>query len=324
MEQYHQLARAERYSIAAMRRQGLAARVIALRLDRHVSTIYREIKRNATTHDGAYRPEKAQSYAQARRSRCRSKPQYSHQEMQDVDRLLRRDFSPEQAAGVLRACGWRISHQTIYRHVWRDRALQGDLWKHLRVAPKARRKRYGSQDSRGVLPGKRHISERPIAAQRRSRRGHWEGDTVMGSDMRHCVLTLVDRKTGFVIIEKLEARNKEQAKRGLLRALARYPDMFKTITLDNGTEFHDYAAVERRHPVKCYFATPYHSWERGSNENMNGLIRQYLPKRSCMKHVTQSDCDRIAQKLNSRPRKRFGYKTPNELFFKPRGVALDA
>lgn len=318
MEQYHQLARAERYSIAAMRRQGLSARVIALRLDRHVSTIYREIKRNATAHDGAYRPEKAHSYAQARRSRCRRKPQYSHQEWAQVNRLLRLDLSPEQAAAVLRARGWCISHQTIYRHVHRDQAALGDLWKHLRILPKPRRKRYRSHDSRGVLPGKRHISQRPISAHRRSRRGHWEGDTVMGSDMRHCVLTLVERRTGFVIIMKLKARNKREVRRALLRAIARHPTMFKTITFDNGTEFHDYEAVERLHPVKCYFANPYHSWERGSNENMNGLIRQYLPKGSCMRHITQRTCDRIARKLNARPRKRFRFKTPNELFLKPR------
>ena len=169
----------------------------------------------------------------------------------------------------------------------------------------------------------RSISERPIAAHRRSRRGHWEGDTVMGSDLRHCVLTLVERKTGFVIIMKLKARSMEQARRALLRAIARHPGMFKTITFDNGTEFHDYKAVERVHPLKCYFATPYHSWERGSNENMNGLIRQYLPKGSCMRRITQADCDRIACRLNSRPRKRYGFKTPNQLFFNPRGVALD-
>ena len=306
-----------------MRRQGLSARLIALRLDRHVSTIYREIKRNATTHDGAYRAEKAHSYAHARRSRCRRKPQYSLQELAQVNRLLRLDWSPEQAAAILRRMGCRISFQTIYRHVRRDRAAQGDLWKHLRIVPKFARKRYRSQDSRGVLPGKRHISERPVGAHMRSRRGHWEGDTVMGSDLRHCVLTLVERKTGFVIIMKLKARSKDQARRALLRAIARHPQMFKTITFDNGTEFHDYKAVEHVHPVKCYFATPYHSWERGSNENMNGLIRQYLPKGSCMRHVTQAHCDRIAERLNTRPRKRYAFKTPNELFFRLRGVALD-
>ena len=144
------------------------------------------------------------------------------------------------------------------------------------------RKRYRSHDSRGVLPGKRPIGERPVEVELRQRIGHWEGDTVMGSDMRHCVLTLVERKTGYAIIKKLKARKMEDVTRAATRAIRRHCRNFKTITFDNGTEFHDYARLEQRFPIKVYFATPYHSWERGSNENFNGLLRQYLPKGSCM------------------------------------------
>ncbi len=146
-----------------------------------------------------------------------------------------------------------------------------------------------------MLPGKRHISERPEEANARARIGHWEGDTVMGADQQHCLLTLVERRTGFVIIKKLPQRSKERACSAALQALSEHRARFKTITFDNGTEFHDYKLLEHFHPVRCYFATPYHSWERGSNENMNGLIRQYLPKGSCMRKITQLDCDRIAQ-----------------------------
>lgn len=305
--------------MAAMRQQGLTSRQIALRLGRHVSTIYRELWRNATAHDGSYRPQKAHSYAVARRARCRRKPQYSAEQLQQVEQLLRRKWSPQQSAAVLRKRGWRISMQTIYRHVRRDRRRGGELWKHLRIVSKFGRKRYRSHDSRGVLPGKRHISERPRQVELRTRRGHWEGDTVMGSDQRHCVLTLLERKTGYVIIKKLRARTKEQATGAMLQAIAQHRGHFRTITLDNGTEFHGYKVLERFHPVRCYFATPYHSWERGSNENINGLIRQYVPKGSCMRRVTQADCDFIAKELNERPRKRFDYNTPAELFFGPRG-----
>ena len=126
----------------------------------------------------------------------------------------------------------------------------------------------------------------------------------MGSDMRHCVLTLVERKTGYAIIKKLHARNKDQVTRAATRAIRRHCRHFKTLTLDNGTEFHDYALLEQRFPVKVYFATPYHSWERGSNENFNGLLRQYLPKGTCMSNVTQAQCDHIADDLNNRPSKR--------------------
>jgi IS30 family transposase len=176
------------------------------------------------------------------------------------------------------------------------------------------RKRYRSVDSRGVLPGKRSISQRPAEVEHRQQFGHWEGDTVMGSDMRHCVLTLVERKTGFAIVKKLTARTKQEVTRAASRAIRRHCRQFKTLTLDNGTEFHDYALLEQRFPVRIYFATPYHSWQRGSNENFNGLLRQYLPKGMCLRNVSQAHCDHIADDLNHRPRKRFDFDTPAALY----------
>jgi hypothetical protein len=139
-------------------------------------------------------------------------------------------------------------------------------------------------------------------------------EPILGRDMRHCVLTLVERKTGFAIIKKLSARNKDQVTRAATRAIRRHCRHFKTLTLDNGTEFHDYALLEQRFPVRVYFATPYHSWERGCNENFNGLLRQYLPKGVCMSTVTQAQCNHIADDLNNRPRKRFGFDTPAALY----------
>ena len=314
LSQYHQFTHHERYLIALMRRQRLSAATIARRLGRHVSSIYREVKRNASTYDGHYGADKAHSYAVARRSRCRRKPQYSQQEWAVVDELLRLWWSPQQIAAVLAQLDcMQISMQSIYRHVRRDRRRGGALWRCLRIVSKFARKRYRSQVSRGVLPGKRHISERPAEVELRQEQGHWEGDTVMGSDQRHCLLTLVERATGFVIIKKLSARTKDQATAAALRALREHPGRFKTITFDNGTEFHDYKRLERRRNLRCYFATPYHSWERGSNENVNGLIRQYLPKGTCMRAVTQTDCNSIARSLNHRPRKRHNYKTPAAL-----------
>ena len=188
------------------------------------------------------------------------------------------------------------------------------MWRHTRIMSKFGRKRYRSHDSRGVLPGKRPIAERPAEVERRQHIGHWEGDTVMGSDLRHCVLTLVERKTGYAIIKKLPARNKNAVTQAATRAIRRHCRQFKTLTLDNGTEFHDYALLEQRFPLKVYFATPYHSWERGSNENFNGLLRQYLPKGVCMSGVTQGQCDHIANDLNTRPRKRYGFDTPAVLY----------
>jgi IS30 family transposase len=313
--EYCQLTQAERYIIASMRREKVPAAQIALRLGRDRSTIYREVKRNKTTHNGHYGAEKAHSYATARRRRSRRKPQYSQQELGRVSALLRRRWSPQQIAGRQRRVGQlRISAQTIYRHIRRDRKAGGDLWRYTRIISKFGRKRYRSVDSRGVLRGKRHISERPKEVARRRQIGHWEADTVMGADLRHCLLTMVERATGFTVIEKLSARNKEQATAALLRAMAKHKARIKTITFDNGTEFHDYKVLEQQFLIKCYFATPYHSWERGSNENLNGLVRQYLPKGMCMSTITQKDCNVIARELNERPRKRYSFQTPEELY----------
>ena len=136
----------------------------------------------------------------------------------------------------------------------------------------------------------------------------------MGADQRHCLLTLVERVTGYLVMKKLVARTKEQAANALRRALREIERRVRTITLDNGTEFHDYEKVEAKHAVKIYFATPYHSWERRTNENTNGLIRQYLPKGTCFKDLTQRQCDEIEKDLNDRPRKTLGYRTPTEAY----------
>ena len=315
MSSYHQLTQQERYIITAQRMSGSSQADIARLLERHPSTIGRELRRNVTTHDGGSRAQKAHSYATARRRRCRRAARFSAEDMGRVTDLVRRKWSAEQISGVLKKTGELcISHETIYRRIRWDKKVGGSLWRHTRIMSKFGRKRYGRVDSRGVLPGKRHISERPVEVQERKRLGHWEGDTVMGSDLRHCVLTLVERKSGFAIIKKLKARTKDEVTRAATRAIRSHCRKFKTITFDNGTEFHDYAVLEERFPVKVYFATPYHSWERGSNENFNGLVRQYLPKGTCMSAVTQAQCDHIVDDLNNRPRKRLGFNTPAALY----------
>ena len=312
---YHQLTQEERYAITAQLMCGRSQTQIAQLLGRDRSTISRELRRNRTHHDDKYRAEKAHSYAVARRRRCRRRPRFSVEDMALVARLLRKKWSAEQISGVLRKHGTlRISHETIYRRIRWDKRAGGELWRHTRIMSKFGRKRYRSRDSRGVLLGKRSIAERPPEVEQRQQFGHWEGDTVMGKDMRHCVLTLVERKTGYAILKKLTSRSKDEVTRAATRALRQHSRNFRTLTLDNGTEFHGYAILERRFPVKVYFATPYHSWERGSNENFNGLLRQYLPKGVCMRNVTQVQCAHIADDLNHRPRKRHDFDTPAALY----------
>jgi IS30 family transposase len=313
---YHQITSAERYRLSALRRQGLGNPQIARQLDRHRSTIWRELRRNAHPTDGRYRVEKAIERASGRRRRSRSHPRFRAWQLHRVWRLLRRRWSPEQIAGHLGMNGMlRISHETIYRHIWRDWRRGGDLYRFLRCAIKRRRKRYGTYERRGRLAGKRMIQERPQQVEQRRQLGHWEIDTVLGKYSKHCIVSLVERKSGYLQIGKLTARNKEQTTGRTIELIRRHPDLFRTITADNGTEFHGYAEIEQVTGVPFYFANPHHAWERGTNENTNGLIRQYLPKGMNMASLTQRRCDEIANSLNTRPRKRHAYKTPNQIFF---------
>ena len=321
MKTYQQLSQEERYLITALRRCGHSINSVARALGRSPSTISRELRRNTTTHDGQYRAEKAHKYAVARRRRCRRKSHFSSAQWSRVFSLVREKWSPEQISGYLKVQReMSISAETIYRYLRRDKQARGPLWNHTRGMSKFGRKRYRSKDSRGVLAGKRSIHERPPSVQSRRTLGHWEIDTVIGKDGRHCVLTMVERKSGFGIIKKLSARSVAEVTRAAASAIIEHRHRIKTVTCDNGTEFHGYKELEQRFDVKCYFATPYHSWERGSNENFNGLLRQYLPKGSCFRSLTQRRCDEIAQALNSRPRKRHGFKSPNQIYY--RGVAL--
>jgi IS30 family transposase len=317
--QYHQITSGERYAIAALRRRGLSLRAIAKDLRRAPSTIAREVVRNRN-NDGSYCAFKACHRTRGRRSRSRRNERVTPAEWAVVERYLRLDWSPEQVAGFLAAEGLlRVSHETIYVHVWREKRAGGQLWRHLRQAGKKRRKRYGAYDSRGRLAGKRPISERPPQAETRLETGHWEIDTVMGTEHgRNSVLTMVERKTGYTVMGKLARHCAADTTARCIELVARHPGRVLTITADNGTEFHSYAEIETQTGVLFYFATPHHSWERGTCENTNGLIRQYLPKRCGMAHVTQADCDAIAAKLNTRPRKRLGYRTPEECYAQAR------
>jgi transposase, IS30 family len=322
---YKHLSQDDRDTIARMCARGCSMREMARVLGRSASTISREIARNSCAYDGAYRAEKAGSRAVARRHRSRRNCQYSQQEWAEVQAMLRRRWSPKQIVGERVIGGKRsMSYETIYRRIRADRARGGTLHKYMRHMSKRWRKRKGSPATRGRVLGKRHISERPAHVELRREIGHWEGDTVMGADQRSCVLTLVERATGFLVIRKLRSRTAEQASQALCRAVIEHRKLFKTITLDNGTEFHDYLSVERLFGVPFYFATPYHSWERGTNENTNGLIRQYLPKGMCLRNLTQSECNKIANELNARPRERLGFKTPAQMLAGLGGVALQS
>lgn len=316
MIKYAQLTQRERYLITGYRIKGFSQARIAHLLGRSRSTICRELVRNRKPYDDRYRAELAHSYATARRRRARRGTQFSELHWSNISSLIQLRWSPEQVCGVLAKNNLlSISHETIYRYIRKDRKAGGNLFRFTRGMTKRHQKKHTGIEYRGTMPGKRHISERPLEIESRNTLGHWEGDTVIGSDKYACILTLVERKSGFVVIKKLNARSVSQTNRAAKKAIKAHRRCFKTLTLDNGTEFHGFKQLENQLGITCYFATPYHSWERGSNENMNGLIRQYIPKGTCMKALTQRQCNAIAHQLNSRPRKRHAFKTPLDIYY---------
>lgn len=310
---YKHLSYDERVAFCCLRSQGYSIRQCAKAMHRHFSTLYREYNRNKH-HNGDhayYTHSKANEKAMARRGdRCPS-PRLSAQFWSLVEQKIRLNWSPDQVArwtsGEL---GISVCHETIYQYIYMDKRAGGTLACHLRHRTRKCRKRYRSKDYRRILRGKTMIADRPTEINQRLTFGHWEIDTVLGKGSKACIATLVERKTGYVIIVALKAKTSKEMNNKVIAAIVRSGLPFFSITSDNGTEFHGYKAIEAATKTKFYFANPYHSWERGTNENTNGLIRQYLPKGTSMSHLTQDECDLIAEQINGRPRKRLGYDTP--------------
>lgn len=311
---YSQLTEPERYTLGAMHSAGHSQREIAAVLGRCHTTIGRELRRNRCFRtDDAYRPTKAQERTNGRRSRSRRVKQHDATTYEAIDGLLRDEqWSPEQIARWLahhRIAS--ISHMTIYRHVRADTRAGGTLRQMLRHGTKKKVKRKPGLECRGRLQGKPMIDTRPAVIEQRLEPGHWEGDTVIGSvHERDCLLTLVERSSGFALVQRLPHRTVTAVNRAAIALIRDSGLPFKSITWDNGTEFHGYKALEEATGVRSYFAYPHRPWQRGSNENFNGLLRQYFPKRQSLARIKQHHCDEIATKINHRPRKRYGYQSP--------------
>jgi transposase, IS30 family len=312
---YRQIAPQERYAIALGRRAGRSLAAIARELGRHRSTLSREVRRNRSRRDGGYRPVIAQRQAQNRRHLGHRRWRFSVADWTRILTRLSQRWSPEQIAGRLRAQGrLQISHETIYRFIWLNHRRGGDLWRFLRCAQKQNRKRYGSYERRGRLAGKRPLATRPDIVAARSRVGDWEIDTIAGAGTKDCVLSLVERKTGYLLLGKLRNRTAATIRRRAIQLLQAQRRRVWTITADNGTEFHQYQPIEHATRSRFYFAPPYQAWTRGTCENTNGLVRQYLPRGRDLAQLTQADCTAIARQLNQRPRKRHRYRTPEEYY----------
>ncbi len=316
---YSQLTLPERYTISRLRITGHSVARMAQILGRHRSTIHREIKRNSVVQLGrwTYSPSKAQKKRNRRLRWTRRGRQHAEWQYLRVEDLLKRQWSPQQVAGTLKKEGeFAISFQTIYRHVRRDWRAGGQLYRQLRRHYKRRKRHYGLE-RRGRLQGKRMIDERPAQVESRQQPGHWEIDTVKGAGWeKPCIVTIVERASGYVLIGKLPDATTKSTNRRTIALIRNSGLPCLTITSDNGTEFHNYAEIEAATGAVVYFARPHHPWERGTNENTNGLIRQYSPKGKSMVGLTQKQCDAIANKLNTRPRKRYGYDTPKQRLLK--------
>lgn len=317
---YLQLSDEERYKIGAMKSAGSSPAEIARELKRHPSTIYREIGRNSADYDGSYRAVTACERTRGRRSRSRRNRRFGSEQFAPVEVMIKNDISPEQIVGRLKLEGVQaMSHETIYCWIWADKKKGGQLWRHLRGANKQRRKRYGKYDSRGRLAGKKMIGERPAEVDQRNRFGDWEIDTVHGKG-KPCVVTVVERKSGLTRVGKLPTAGSQETLNRTSEIFSGEHHPVRTITADNGSEFHCYKQLEARLGTEVYFATPHHAWERGTNENTNGLLRQYLPRGTSFEKVSQTDCAKIAEKLNNRPRRRLGFKTPNEVYYEHKDI----
>jgi transposase, IS30 family len=306
---YRQITEDERYTISRMKTAGYTKTEIAKVIGKHKSSISRELKRNMSP-DGGYRPDHAAGHARVMLSRSRKKPQYDKALFENVVTQLENEWAPEQISLTFRKYNLsNISYSTIYRFIKNDKKNSGELYTHLRQYRKWRRKRNGKPDSRGVLRCKRPLEDRPSAATERSERGHFEIDLMHGKPDTHCILTLVDRMTLYTVIIKLRNKSKDEVFRALVPYVFKLK--IKSITADNGTEWHGFHDIEKATNVKFYFAKPYHSWERGTNENTNGLIRQYIPKGFSMKGITQDYCNFISNRLNQRPRKILDMNCPD-------------
>jgi IS30 family transposase len=314
---YTQLTQVQRYQIYALLEKGHSKIEIAEVVGVHRSTIYRELARNRGKR--GYRPQQAHRKAVARRIN-KASTRISREGWALVEEKLRLAWSPEQISGRLKQEGVVISPEWIYQHIYADKRAGGKLWDHLRCQKK-RRKRAGGRDRRGKIPNRVGIEQRPEIVAGRKRIGDWEGDTIIGKGRKGAALTLVDRKSGYLLMGKLTRRTAGQVTTLATELLGKVP-FVETLTLDNGKEFAEHEKIAKQVGVNVYFAHPYASWERGTNENTNGLIRQYLPKNRRLDNLEEQELQEIMTALNNRPRKRLDFLTPQEVFFEGRSVAV--
>ena len=312
MKKYQQLTLEQRYQIHALLRAGQSKSEIAGIIGRHKSTIGRELKRNRSGH--GYRPQFAHRRARERIA-GKARSRITEQTWAEVEEKLNQQWSPEQISGRFALEGSEaVSHEWIYQHIYRDKRAGGTLYQNLR-ASRPNRKRYGRYDKRGTMVNQISIEMRPAVVDEKTRLGDWELDTVLGKrPQREAIVSMTERKSKLLRIQKISHKAGRLVRQACLSRLEGL--IVHTLTSDNGREFSEHEHIARSLDASFFFCHPYASWERGLNENTNGLLRQYFPKKTVWANITHSQVSKVEEKLNNRPRKTLGYQTPNEVYFK--------
>lgn len=319
-KKYTHLTLDARCLIAGLKSIKTSIRNIAKKLNVSASTISRELARNS--QNNVYTASKAEKRYQKRRKNS-IKPRVLNPNVRaQIIYGLSQYHSPEQISGSLKKRNIKVSHETIYKFIWDDKKNGGELYTRLRHGAKKYNKRSGVNAGRGSIPGRIDISERDPIVETKSRIGDWEADTVIGANHKGAIVSLVERYSKITLLRKVPNKTKEDVTAAIIDALKPYKDKVLTITYDNGGEFADHQIIADTLDTKCYFATPYTSWQRALNEHTNGLLRQFIPKKTEFTNVSKEDVARYQNLLNNRPRKILDFNTPILVFLNPSTVAL--
>lgn len=312
MRHYSQLTLEQRYGIYLLHKTGHKQSELARVIGVHKSTISRELRRNSGGR--GYRYKQAHVLALDKR-KGKVRPIIDDSIWTFIETLIRKEWSPEQIRGWMNAnMEMTVSHEWIYQYIYKDKQSDGSLHLHLRCRKK-RKKRYGTNDRRGIIKNRVNIDERPAVVDTRSRLGDWELDTIIGKRHKQAIVSLTERKSRMSLIYKVERKTKDNVTDAVINMLTPIKDSVYTMTSDNGKEFANHETIANHLDADFYFAHPYASYERGLNENTNGLIRQYFPKNRDFRTIRDEEIIRVIKRLNNRPRKCLEFKTPNQVFF---------
>lgn len=301
----------QRYTISSMLKTGCTQSLIATAIGKEKSVVSREVKRNSDSRSGEYRYDLAKRKCANRHKAKPKKIWFTPEVKSNVDELLVQDYSPEQIVGTLKKqCKEHVSIERIYQYIWQDKKDKGKLHLHLRNQGRKYRKRGAQKDNRGIIKDRVGIEKRPEIVEKRERFGDLEVDLIIGKNHSQAMLTINDRASGMVKIRKVASKEARIVSKTIIEALEDWKPYVQTITADNGKEFAYHQLVSENLDIEYFFARPYHSWERGSNENLNGLIRQYFKKSSDFSTINEEQVKAVEQRLNKRPRKRFNYENP--------------